>query len=57
MAMPIPFLNCIAYAEVCKHEYSQVLQIPCEGHLNSPKTNQSDSPNLVAPGAKQLSAE
>ena len=27
-----------AYADICKHEYSQVLQIPLRSHLNTPKT-------------------
>lgn len=36
LPMPISLMNS-AYAEICKHEYSQVLQIPCEEPFKHPK--------------------
>lgn len=34
-------MNSVAYAKICKHEYSQVLQIPCEKPFKHPQ-NLSD---------------
>lgn len=41
LTIPISPMNSVAYAEICKHEYSQVLQIPCEKPFKHPQ-NLSD---------------
>lgn len=41
LRIPISLMNSVAYAKICKHEYSQVLQIPCEKPFKHPQ-NLSD---------------
>ena len=41
LTLPISPMNSVAYAEICKHEYSQVLQIPCGKPFKHPQ-NLSD---------------